>query len=159
MRLTSLAFSICTMCPAVSKISTDAPGAFRGLVKEQGKKESPELRAELNRARRLGIISSGWVMQEVDDFSKAYEQLMNPKPSFFRNPLKAYWQLAKHWTNLRENVIRLAAFRHFKTRIENGERGVYAASKKPQIDAIRDDTERAAKLARELIGDYGDLSR
>jgi hypothetical protein len=84
---------------------------------------------------------------------------MNPKPSFFRNPLKAYWQLAKHWTNLRENVIRLAAFRHFKTRIENGERGIYAASKKPQFDAIRDDTERAAKLARELIGDYGDLSR
>ena len=159
MRLTSLAFSICTMCPAVSKISTDAQGAFRDLVQEQGKKESPELRAELNRARKLGIISSGWVMQEVDDFSKAYEQLMNPKPSFFRNPLKAYWQLAKHWTNLRENVIRLAAFRHFKTRIENGERGIYAASKKPQIDAIRDDTERAAKLARGLIGDDGDLSR
>ncbi len=55
--------------------------------------------------------------------------------------------------------MRLAAFRHFKTRIGNGERGIYAASKKPQIDAIRDDTERAAKLARELIGDDGDLSR
>jgi len=50
-----------------------APGAFRGLVKEQGKKESPELRVELNRTQRLGIISLGWVMQEVDDFSKAYE--------------------------------------------------------------------------------------
>ncbi|MDP7464644.1 MAG: hypothetical protein QF614_09185, partial [SAR324 cluster bacterium] len=85
------------------KILKHAPGALRDLVKEHRKKESEELRTELNEARRLGIISSGWVMQEVDDLSAHYKQLIDPKPNF--HPLKRFWQASKNWTTLRENVL------------------------------------------------------
>jgi hypothetical protein len=57
----------------------------------------------------------------------------------------------------RENLLRLAAYRWFRRALQDGKQ-VYGASKRAEIDAIRDPDDKAAKLARELIGDYGNIS-
>jgi hypothetical protein len=118
---------------------------------------------ELNEARRWGIIDSGFVITEVDDFSKMYEGLFDPKPS---NNLEKLTQAGKNipknfreWTTYRENIIRLTAWRYFKKKIkDNPDKKIYAASKQSEIDQITDPDQKAAKLARELIGDYGNIS-
>ena len=58
---------------------------------------------------------------------------------------------------IRENMLRLAAYRWFKQALKDGQR-VYGASKPAEIDAIDRPDDKAAKLARELIGDYGNIS-
>jgi hypothetical protein len=74
------------------------------------------------------------------------------------NKAMAYWQGAKDVTNFRENIFRLAAFRYFKDRINSGDPHVYGASNPAEIDDIKNVTQKAAKLSRELLGDYGRIS-
>jgi hypothetical protein len=70
-----------------------------------------------------------------------------------------YWDKAKGWSSGRENWMRYAAFLHFQKEIQNNPgKKIYGVSKKHEIDQIKNPTERAAKLARELLGDYGNLS-
>jgi hypothetical protein len=136
--------------------------AVKDLYQEKKNPDGPAA-AELNEARRQGIIDSGFVITEVDDFSKMYEGLFEPKPS---NTLEKLTHLGKkipksfrEWTTYRENLIRLAAWRYFKKKIkDNPDMKIYAASKQTEIDAITDPEQKAAKLARELIGDYGNIS-
>jgi len=80
--------------------------------------------------------------------------IMGEKP----NLAVRWWEKSKGLTTMRENLLRLSAFRHFQNEIKKGKR-VYGASKPEEIDAIENDTERAAKLARELVGDYGNISQ
>jgi len=123
-------------------------------------KAGAAVKAELQLARKLGVTGSGWAVQEVEEITKKMgtdkfvrQIIMGEKP----NIAMRYWQLAKGATTTRENILRLAAFRHFKQEIAKGKR-VYGASKPDEIDAIQNDTERAAKLSRELVGDYGNIS-
>ena len=124
-------------------------------------KATGKLKAELDQARKLGVIGSGWSVQEVEDITKQMGLdkfvrgiIMGEKP----NLAVRWWEKSKNLTTLRENLLRLASFRHFQKEIAAG-KTVYGASKPVEIDAIKDDTERAAKLARELVGDYGNISQ
>jgi hypothetical protein len=135
-------------------------GAIRDLRRYGKGTASGRLKTEMDLARKLGVIGSGWSVQEVEDITKQMgldkfvrNIIMGQKP----NLAVKYWEAAKNATTFRENILRLAAFRHFKKEVKKG-KGVYGASKRPEIDAITDPTERAAKLARELVGDYGNIS-
>jgi hypothetical protein len=136
--------------------------AFDDLKAEKENPNGPQSE-EMNEARKQGIIDSGFVITEVDDFSKMYEGLFDPKPSNDLEKIKTTGGKVAHsfkeWTTLRENIIRLAAWRYFKKKIEeNPDKKIYAASKQTEIDKIKDTDQKAAKLARELIGDYGNIS-
>jgi hypothetical protein len=54
-------------------------------------------------------------------------------------------------------MLRLSAYRRILERMRAGET-IYAASKSYEVDEIKDIRDRAAKVARELIGDYGNTS-
>ncbi|HUU53144.1 MAG TPA: hypothetical protein VMW44_00720 [Candidatus Bathyarchaeia archaeon] len=121
---------------------------------------SKELKGELDVAYRQAVIGSGWAMQDIEgvaqelSYDPRIQALSDSKPGF----IKRAWKWSADITTYRENVLRLAAYRYFKDRIEGGEKNIYAASNKEEIDAIQGNTERAAKLARDLIGDYGNIS-
>ena len=117
---------------------------------------SKELQAELKEAFRGGVIGSGITVHEIPDISKAgaFKILTGERP----NLIMKYWNTTKDYTNFRENILRLASYRFFKDELARGSR-VYGASKQSEIDAIDNLEERAAKLARELIGDYGNISK
>ncbi len=137
------------------------PKALKDLIREYRGKETPEFKAELEELYRLGIASSGWSAQEVEDiasklnFNQHLETLMGDKP----NIIKRFWRTSQKFTRYRENILRIAAFRYFKDELKAGKHDVtWGASNRKEVAQIKDDTERAAKLARDLVGDYGNIS-
>lgn len=137
------------------------PRATKDLYRDWQKKElSPELKAEIDLANTLGVIGSGWSVQEVADvtrelsYGEHMQALTGEKPAL----VKRGWRFLQGFTNYRENILRLAAFRYFQARLAAGDKNIYAASNKAEIDGVKDNTEKAAKLARELIGDYGNIT-
>jgi len=120
---------------------------------------TPEVKAEMKEAHRTGVIGAGFVMHEVTNISKEFEALIRgPQGGSLAKFGKRWWQNSKDATNYRENLLRLATYRYFKDRIKTGEKHIYGASNPKEIDEIRNPDEKAAKLSRELIGDYGRLS-
>ncbi len=124
------------------------------------------LAAELEEAQKMGVVGSGFSVQEVEDVMKMMshdavvrEVILGEKP----NLVAKLWQQSKKWTSIREDTLRLAAFRYFKNEIANkGTRKIYGASNPKDIDNLisrKQYTEASAKLARELLGDYGNISR
>jgi len=121
-----------------------------------GRTLSSQLKRELDTALRLGVIGSGITVHEIPDISETgiFKLLTGQKPTL----VEKYWNGVKDFTNFRENILRLAAFRYFKDQARKGNI-VYGASKKEEVDKITNADERAAKLAREQIGDYGNISQ
>lgn len=136
------------------KIMKYADEAYRELRHQT---KGGAMNPELKEATRLGVVGSGFSIQEVEDISKsgAFKILTGKNDSL---PMK-YWGKVKEITNLRENVLRYAAYKHFKRELAAGKKGLYAASRKAEIDAITSPPRKAAKLARELVGDYGNVSK
>jgi hypothetical protein len=109
------------------------------------------------------VLDSGWSVQEVWDVAKelSLKEHMLALSGERPNLIIRGWKGLENFTRYRENWLRLAAFRYFRDRIragkESGEK-VYGASNPAEVDGIEDPDRRAAKLARELIGDYGNIT-
>lgn len=115
--------------------------------------------ALLSEARKKGVIDSGFSIAEVRDISDTgiFKALANEDGNAFQKFVEGYWDTVRGATTFRENMLRLASYMYFKEKLAAGMR-IYAASHQGEIDAITDTNDRAAKLARELIGDYGNIS-
>jgi len=72
---------------------------------------------------------------------------------------KGGWEGLKNFTTWRENILRLATMRRLQQRRAEGKPTAYAASNRDQVNAIKDPYRQDALVARELIGDYGNLSK
>jgi hypothetical protein len=102
-----------------------------------------------------GIINSGFAGTEVPSMSghDYFDAVMGRNP----NLIKKWWGLTKDWTVWRENVLRVASYEYFLEEMKKGRR-LYGASRPEAVDAILRIEDRAAKVSRELIGDYGAIS-
>ncbi len=124
------------------------------------------LQEQMDEAMRLGVTSSGWSVQELNEVASSLaendflEVLRGERPNLF----KRFWKSSKDFTTFRENILRLAAFRYFQDQIKKGRKpgeNMIAASNRDELLSMKDsatDAEMAAKLSRELIGDYGNIS-
>lgn len=123
--------------------------------------------AEIQRAFKDGVIDSGLTISEIPDvaYTEHLEELIDPGPNLEKLVRKLFRTPAKY-TNWRENILRLAAYRYFKDKLSEGKLD-YGASNAEQIDAILEDPSlsaeeaqlaAAAKMSRELVGDYGAVS-
>jgi hypothetical protein len=136
--------------PAIIKKS---PSAAKDLLSyTRGKAPTPEILEAI----KYGVIGSGMTIKEIPDISKIglFKVLTGENP----NLIQKYWNNLKDYTQWRENILRLSAYRYFKEAIKKG-KNPYGASKKTEVDAIGDVNKKAAKLARELLGDYGNISK
>jgi hypothetical protein len=130
------------------------------LAYTKNKEVGRDLRQEFDTAFRQGILNSGMTVHDITDITDHMamdgylDVLAGRKVSF----ISKFWNTSKKFTTYRENVLRLAAWRYFRERIDRGDQGVYGVSKMKQVDQIRSGEDRAALLARELVGDYGNLS-
>ena len=108
-----------------------------------------------------GVLNSGFFAQEVPDISRSdYFKLMQGKGG--KNPAKAYYNGVMALNTARENVLRLAAYRYALDKLKSGKK-IYGASRSEvikQLEKAKTLTveDRAAKISRELLGDYGALS-
>lgn len=110
---------------------------------------------DIKEALANGVITSGLSIQEIPDINKegVFKSLTGSD-----NLIMKYWNNTTGYTQFRENMLRLAAYKYFKDQLGQG-KNLYAASNRKAIDSLTDINEKAGKLARELIGDYGNLSQ
>jgi hypothetical protein len=136
------------------------PAAIKSLTQEyRGRNLPAELQKELDLVYSLGVLSSGWSVQEVSEVTSKLamkehmQALRGEKPHLIARA----WRGLREFTQYRENWLRLAAFRFFRDELAAGKK-VFGASNAKEVDGIDDADRKAAKLARELIGDYGNLT-
>jgi hypothetical protein len=120
---------------------------------------SETLMNELSKLTKLGVVGSGMTQMDIPELGdvKAVKDLVDFFDGKRKNALTRWYSMNKKLSTLRENILRLAAYRYFAAKVNSGEI-VYGASRKTEVDAITNPEEKAAKLARELIGDYGNIS-
>lgn len=112
-----------------------------------------------------GVFDSGLSVQEIPDVAKldAFQNLLADKTGQ-NNPtawMRKGWRALQDYTQFRENWMRLAAYKDYIRRIEAGEdmRSIgYGAADPRIIDALSNPKDKAAMLARSLVGDYGAVS-
>lgn len=143
------------------------PQAIRELYQVMLRGKTPS--ARYREAVERGVFDSGLTVQEIPDINylSEFESLVNP-PSplrepgrFAATPFLKIWRKLQGFTWFRENWLRYAAYLDYVERLERGEsmRKVgYGAANREMVDAIEDPKDRAALLARELVGDYGAIS-
>jgi hypothetical protein len=120
---------------------------------------SEALMDELSGLTKRGVVGSGMTAMDIPELGdvKSVKGLVDFFDGKSKNALSRWYSMNKKLSTLRENILRLASNRYFMDRLGRGEI-VYGASRKEEVDAIEDREDRAAKLARELIGDYGNIS-
>jgi len=120
---------------------------------------SAELTEELRESDEYDVIGSGMTIHDIPDITvnlqkdKFFKAFRGEKPDL----ISRFWSGSKEFTTWRENILRLAAYRYFKDQIAAGA-VPYGASKREVVDATTDPHKKAALLARELLGDYGNLT-
>lgn len=122
--------------------------------------------ARYEEAVARGVFDSGLSVQEIPDINKLapFERFANkqgPITKVTMLPLRKAWAALQGTTQWRENVFRYAAYLDYVDRIEGGESQAsigYGASRRSMVDAVVDPKDRAALLARDLLGDYGAIS-
>lgn len=128
----------------------------------------------INEAIKQGVIDSGYTINEFKDINSAkwVQYFKDPKKftlgdlltkeglkniSNGKNIIGNYFELAQKLSGIRENWLRLAAFMRANEKISKGENFNWASDAR-QLEGITDINERAGKLAREVLGDYGNIS-
>ncbi|MDQ3250623.1 MAG: hypothetical protein M3Q45_15635, partial [Chloroflexota bacterium] len=115
---------------------------------------------EISDGIEFGVLNSGFSVAEVAKLNS--HQFFRTLTGKRAGPIEYLWEKNKDIHAYREDVLRLASWRYFKDKLQDGKR-YYAASRKSEINALYDDPsiprdQIAAKLARELVGDYGNIS-
>lgn len=120
---------------------------------------TPEIKSLIDR----GVLNASFSIVEIPDIGKQtiFKALKGETP----NIIERYWQSSKDFTTWREDILRLSAYRYFLKEIQGGKE-LFAASRTDEMrqiyDGIKNGTrtveDAAAKLSRELVGDYGNVS-
>ena len=127
----------------------------------RGKPMTPDMREFFER----GGIDAQLTIQELpelknlDIFKRLYQDSTKARSDVNapRKAMKAYWETVVNFTVYREAMFRYAAYLYYKGIFTSGG-AEYGASKKSEVDALKDPLDKAAKVATELLGDYGNIS-
>lgn len=140
------------------EIFGEVPGAEKEMWRvAQGKTTS----ALIQEARAHGVLDAGWTASEIPDVHQhsALARLEAGDRNVIQRTWDKYWGTATNIARWREGVLRLAAYKWFKKQLQSGKTDLYGASRREEVDAVQGIENKAAKLARELIGDYGNVSQ
>lgn len=119
---------------------------------------SPQLRT----ARDLGVIGSSLTAQEIPSLKElaVFNRFYSSKLSASKM-LGRYFDTVKKYTVWREDTLRYASFLYYRKKLRDGTLRNYGGAKKAVVDAIHKEMgveEAAAHLARNLLGDYGNMT-
>ena len=123
------------------------------------KKLTPEIEELIGK----GVLGSGYAVAELSEVAagSAYTGMIgdyiNPtaKKSGFTEKYKGK---VSALNQVREDTLRLAAYRYFLKKLDTSS-SVFGVSNPQALALIKNKKDKAAKLSRELIGDYGAISR
>lgn len=143
------------------EIMTYAQDAWNDLWKFHvtDKKLTPEIEELIGK----GVLGSGYAVAELSELKvgTAYTGMigdyLNPtakKSGFYEK----YKGKVSALNQVREDTLRLAAYRYFLKKLDTSS-SVFGVSDPQALALIKNKKDKAAKLSRELIGDYGAISR
>lgn len=140
--------------------------AARELYRVMAKGEEPS--QTYRDAQERGVFTSGLSLQEIPDINRlsALKHLTDDARSTRPDKLLVgavakVWRGLQGTTNFREAIFRYAAYLSLHEKMEAGQTQAqigYGASVPKLIDAVTDNKDRAALMARDLVGDYGAVS-
>jgi hypothetical protein len=141
----------------VGQAGRELAGVMRGKAKPTARYEE---------ALERGVFDSGLTVQEIPDIHtlaafEKYDPNRGKVSKLALMPLRKAWNVLQGTTQWRENVFRYAAYLDYAERIEAGESQAsigYGASRPEMVHWVKDYKDRAALLARDLVGDYGAIS-
>lgn len=124
-----------------------------------------KLSDEMRLARDLGVIGSGFVAEEVPDISelpvfRRFAAEVGQRKSML-NPVRSYFDTVKKYSQFREDLMRYATFLGYLQQLRQGRVKNYGGSNKAVVDALKREMGvevAAAHLARNLMGDYGNIT-
>jgi len=146
------------------KIFTYAKQAYNDLYGFHVNKEP--LSKDMEDLMKKGVLGSGYMLQDlaemkpelaVEAMFEDFTDGLKKKSGWFKEFSNNYTKKVTTFNQVREDTLRLAAYRYFQDKLETGA-DVYGASKPSELALIPDKKDKAAKMARELLGDYGALS-
>ena len=110
-------------------------------------------------AQKYGVIGSGWIGTDISALKTILPEIARAEISgaakFTANKAKQVWNLAQKAGAGREDWLRFALFQHLVDLQEQGQDITKYAIKDSQlISGISDPIARAAKVARDIAGDY-----
>lgn len=125
--------------------------------------------ARYQEALDRGVFDSGLSIQEIPDINEMdqFRRLIEPAEgsnrvvAWGKTGLARAWNFLQKSTQFRENWLRYAAYLDYADRLERGEPMSsigYGAANPQMVDGISSPKDKAALLARELVGDYGAVS-
>ena len=121
-----------------------------------------KLSKAMEASRDLGVVSSSLTAQEIPEIKdiKVFNAFYENETSM-KSPIKAWFDTVRGLNEFRENVLRHGAFLYYQNKLSTNTLKNYGGSKKAVVDALRKEMGldvAAAHLARNLLGDYGNLS-
>ena len=117
-------------------------------------------------ARNLAVTSSGFFTSEIGKIGglNVFAHLDKEGTRFLeklKHPVKAYLDYVGPLNNFREDLLRYAALRFYRKALAKGELKHFGASKRAVVKQLQKDMGNevaAAHMARELLGDYGNMT-
>lgn len=146
------------------KIFTYAKQAYNDLYDFHVHKKP--LSRDMEDLMKKGVLGSGYMLQDmaemkpeiaVEAMFEDFTDGLKKKSGWFKKFTNNYTKKVTTFNQVREDTLRLSAYRYFQEKLETGA-NVYGASNPNELALIPDKKDRAAKMARELLGDYGALS-
>lgn len=161
----------------INNMSSDVDRTFAydpRILKDYARKAEQDMRAfhflngelteEIADGIKHGVLGSGRVSEIDRDSPHLGDNNYFKKITGKGEGLPAaFWNAFPRGTAYREDILRLAAWRYFKDKLaKNPNYKMYGASKSNVIDQLTQAGEPtdviAARLARDLMGDYGNIS-
>ena len=133
------------------KVLGKTKDAFSNLLNLRNAKESEDVKEALE----YNVIGSSITAQEIPDINK--DKVLKELTGENSNMIEQYFDNVKEASTFRENLLRLSAYKYFKQEYNAGRNPVGVSNPK-ELSQIKDPNKRAAKAARELLGDYGALT-
>ena len=167
--LYSLPFHLTNFIGDTHKVLVALPSALKGkylanywreiiAAHRGGKSERFEL------AQKLGVVGSGWIGVDVTELKTIMPEIEKAEISgagkLLANKIKRYWNLSRKAGSGREDWLRYALFDRLLDLQQQGKDiSKYAIKDKSLVKAIADPDAQAAKVARDIAGDYAAIGK
>lgn len=124
-------------------------------------KQNLALSPEMRQARDLGVLNATMATEELRDtrtlsaFKRFYKE-KDPRSAF-----QKYFDAVKVTNEARENFLRYASYLYYLDKVKSGTLNHYGGASKRTVDVLMKEMGpevAAAHLARNLLGDYGNLT-
>jgi 2'-5' RNA ligase len=170
--LRAFAYNLRNITGDIDPVIGGAPGvlahtgrAIRELSGYFGIRGKPSLTLtdELQKARDLGVIDSSLTASEIPDLKdlEVFRRFYASDRQDLARTVKNYFDTVKRFSSFRESIARYAAFLYYKKALDAGNLSHYGGARKEIVDRLAAEMGTdvaAAHLARNLLGDYGDLT-